>query len=81
MAKPLVDLTGNRYGRLTVVRKAEKAEVYGYNGRVMWLCKCDCGEETIVYGCSLTSGRTKSCGCLHSEVMRELHKNKRKKSE
>ena len=30
----------------------------------MWLCQCDCGKEVIVRGASLTTGNTKSCGCL-----------------
>jgi hypothetical protein len=54
------DLTGLRFGRLNVL---------GYhglsnNGKARWLVKCDCGEEKIVRGDHLGSGRTKSCGCL-----------------
>jgi hypothetical protein len=54
-----IDLTGQRFGKLTVLK------LYGRdkNGIIKWLCKCDCGSETIVYGEALKIGRTKSCGC------------------
>ena len=54
-----IDLTGKRFGRLTVVERAENK-----NGYTMWKCKCDCGNETVVYGAHLSGGKTKSCGCL-----------------
>lgn len=57
-----IDLTGKRFGRLTVIREA---------GRVRrlatWLCKCDCGNECIAVGANLRRGATKSCGCLRDE--------------
>lgn len=56
------DLTGQKFGRLTVVEKHGKQ-----NGRITWLCKCDCGNECIVQGINLTQSRTKSCGCLSKE--------------
>ena len=64
-----IDLTGQRFGRLTVLRyyKTEKKKVY-------WLCRCDCGNELAVYGGTLRNGRTKSCGCLASDRMKEYHK-------
>lgn len=58
-----VDLTGRRFGRLTVVSRAEN----GAAGSSRWLCKCDCGGETIAFGHSLKGGRTQSCGCLRRE--------------
>lgn len=60
MAK-LKDLTGQRFGRLTVIERAENAKC----GRTMWNCKCDCGNEICVIGQNISSGRTKSCGCLY----------------
>jgi len=59
----LIDLTGKRFGRLTVVSRAENNK----RGEVQWLCKCDCGNETITRGNSLTMGRVKSCGCYARE--------------
>ena len=56
------DLTGQRFGRLTVVERAENKK-----DRVMWRCRCDCGNEHIVRANSLVTGRCKSCGCLQKE--------------
>lgn len=56
------DLTGLRFGRLLVIRRAEN----DIAGRTMWLCKCDCGNEKIVYGSHLKNG-VKSCGCYRKE--------------
>lgn len=64
-----VDLTGQRFGRLTVVER-----VYSKKGRhTNWLCKCDCGNKTITTKQHLTSNHTKSCGCLKLET---LNKNR-----
>ena len=60
----LIDLTGMRFGRLTVISHAGKAS-YGEN---RWHCKCDCGTETIVFGNLLRNGSSKSCGCLAREL-------------
>ena len=58
----LIDLTGLRFGRLTVVRRnGTKC------GHSKWLCICDCGNETEVVACALKSGKTMSCGCLRKE--------------
>lgn len=37
----------------------------------MWRCRCDCGAYVSVIGSSLTSGNTRSCGCLHKELLKE----------
>lgn len=55
----LIDLTGSRFGRLTVIERAPNK-----NGRVQWVCQCDCGNKVIVSRNSLRSGTTQSCGCL-----------------
>lgn len=57
------DLAGRRFGRLTVIRKAETQ-----NNRTRWFCRCDCGEEKIVTSRDLKSGKVKSCGCLRRDV-------------
>ena len=56
-----IDLTGNKYGRLTVISRTDKDP--RYKG-AMWLCKCDCGNTIAVRASSLKYDRTKSCGCL-----------------
>ncbi len=63
----LIDLTGKRFGRLTVIEKMPPR--YKNKTAAFWRCKCDCGRETIVIGRSLRVGLTKSCGCIQSEMM------------
>lgn len=53
------DLIGKRFGKLTVLRRGENSR----KNAVQWVCRCDCGRETLVTTNSLTSGNTKSCGC------------------
>lgn len=61
-----VDLSGRKFGRLTVLRRG------GYAGvRIGWLCRCDCGEEVVKAANNLYSGNTKSCGCLRVKTARE----------
>jgi hypothetical protein len=52
------DLSGNRYGRWTVLS-------FGgiFKNRYLWICKCDCGVTKFVSGSSLSNGTSKSCGC------------------
>lgn len=66
MGKKLLDLTGERYGRLTVVEEVARK---GYTRR--WLCKCDCGNERIVTQPNLRNGHTTSCGCVQREKTSE----------
>ena len=60
-----LNLAGERYGKLTVLRPAENI-----SGRTAWLCRCDCGKETIVKTCHLRNGHVISCGCSVSENQR-----------
>lgn len=65
-----VDITGNKYGTLTVLGPE------GKNDRgVLWRCKCDCGAEVVKVGDDLKFGRTKTCGDHN------IHKPNRKRSE
>lgn len=61
-----IDLTGQVFNRLTVMKQT------GINnhGDSTWLCKCNCGKETIVAGYRLRNGKTQSCGCLNKEITR-----------
>ena len=54
----LIDLTGKRFGKLTVIGRAPNK-----NGRIMWNCICDCGNTKVVGGKDMKSGMTTSCGC------------------
>lgn len=58
MGKPIRDLTGQRFGKLTVIEMAGSA-----NGHMRWLCHCDCGKEARSYRGELVQGKAKSCGC------------------
>lgn len=59
-----IDLTGRKFGRWTVIKRAENTK----NGSVQWLCKCECGTERIHTTGYLNSGMTKSCGCYKKEI-------------
>lgn len=64
MAK-LVDLTGQRFGKLYVISQAPSHYTPKNKPITMWLCRCDCGNEKIISGQALKKGMTKSCGCLN----------------
>lgn len=53
------DITGQRFGKLTVIQRAGSAK----NGSATWLCRCDCGKEVTASGSNLRTGDKKSCGC------------------
>lgn len=59
-----IDLTGKKFGKLTIVRRAE-SEAAGKPRK--WVCRCDCGNEIQCEGGNLKSGNTQSCGCLRVE--------------
>jgi len=63
----MIDLTGQRFGRLTVVERVG-TDKWGY---ILWKCKCDCGNEVTVISASLRSGATTSCGCFRKEKILE----------
>jgi hypothetical protein len=63
----LRNLLGQRFGLLIVLgrgRKNSRARA----GNVSWVCACDCGNRTVVLGCHLTSGHTRSCGCRRKQI-------------
>lgn len=76
----LIDLTGKRFGRWTVVKKAE-SKIIGEKPVVFWKCKCDCGTERDVEGKSLRSGASESCGCLQKQKAAETIQARRKRNE
>ena len=65
----VIDLTGLRFGRLTVVGFAEIR-----NRRTYWKCVCDCGEEKVACTADLRRGHTKSCGCLQRDATSKSNK-------
>jgi len=61
------NLSNQRFGRLLAIKQFENVK-----GKWKWLCKCNCGNETVVYVQNLVSGHTQSCGCLNREITSRL---------
>lgn len=68
------NLVGQKYNRLTVLE--QDMEKYAEKHEVFWKCQCDCGNFKSVRTYDLTHGKTKSCGCLRNEKVREAIGNK-----
>lgn len=64
------NLIGNKFNRLTVIQEHGRDK----NQNILWLCKCDCGKNTIVKSRYLTIGHTKSCGCYKQNVLEQGRK-------
>lgn len=69
MGTTLIDRSGQRFGRLTVIRRANKEG----EGRPRWLCRCDCGSNTVVESRDLRRYKIKSCGCYVRERIKEFN--------
>lgn len=63
----LVDITGQSFGKLTVIEPIEQRS----GSNVIWKCQCECGKITYVDGYSLRTGHTKSCGCVNASYYAE----------
>ena len=70
MGNIVLDMVGNKYGRLIVICRENIGK------EAAWLCLCDCGNLTIVRGSSLRKGVTKSCRCISIEKTRTHGQNK-----
>lgn len=64
----LIDIKGKRFGKLTVIKIVSKDKT----GGMMWLCKCDCGNEKSILTNNLRRNKSKSCGCLKKEKPNSL---------
>ena len=69
MANPAIDMTGMKVGHLTVLSRAENTS----QNKAQWLCRCDCGNYTVVSRRHLKNAGTNSCGCYAKEVARKTH--------
>lgn len=67
----LIDLTGQRFGRLTVIKRTEEIAI---NKSAKWQCVCDCGNYCIKTSSSLRRFEKNSCGCWKSEITSKLFK-------
>ena len=62
------NLVGKRFGKLVVIERTDSK----YD-KTHWLCKCDCGNETVVSSSGLKSGHAQSCGCYQDEVASDTY--------
>lgn len=69
MSRKTEDLTGKKFGRLTVIGRDGTYP----SGNIRWLCQCDCGGLTHATGHLLKSGTVKGCKCVSSERMKRLN--------
>ena len=70
----LIDLTGMRVGRLTVVCRDGTYQRPSGNKEPTWRCVCDCGNEIVVISSNLKKANTLSCGCLQKENRKTPHR-------
>lgn len=79
---PKVDLSGSRFGRLTVESHAGMVPRGPSKRTSVWNCVCECGNLTVARQEDLRSGNTKSCGCIQREKARDrLHTHGQAKSQ
>ena len=67
-----IDITGNKYGRLTVLHRTDDAITKSGYKKIMYTCQCECGKQKNIASAALKSGATKSCGCLNQDSNRKL---------
>lgn len=79
MARKIESLVGRKFGKLTVLERAEDYIVpKTKQHQFCWLCQCECGNQKVVRGSTLKNGKTTSCGCVHKEVVKKIGiKNKK----
>lgn len=70
--KRIKGMVGKKFGKLVVVDRATNNIQPNCSTKVIWVCKCDCGNIVNVADSHLKSGHTQSCGCYHSEKMKEM---------
>lgn len=63
-----IDLTGQKFGRWSVVERAGSRKQGGHN----WLCECECGGRAVVFGGNLRSGTSTNCGCIRKDTLRSM---------
>lgn len=72
-----MDLKNRKFGRLTVLSRAESRETSGGSILTRWLCLCSCGKQKVILTSSLLQNKTKSCGCLHKETSQKTGESNR----
>lgn len=62
-----IDLSGNIYGRLTIIKRANNYVSPSGNKSAMWVCRCSCGKVVVVRATDLKQKKVFSCGCYKNE--------------
>jgi len=73
MGRPARALAGQRFGFLTVIRRAPAITK---TNNAAWLCRCDCGTEKVIVGMKLLRGEIRSCGCQRGHLLSEALKGR-----
>lgn len=67
MNRAVNDLTGKKFGRLTVLSRHPENDA---DNKAQWVCRCECGNTCVAIGNKMSKGAKKSCGCLLREIRR-----------
>lgn len=79
MGRVLEDLTGQKFGRLTVIERGEDYVAPNGKRRPRWLCRCECGGMALPQAPALKNGRATSCGCFQKEHAKQVANENHKK--
>lgn len=71
MGRPAINLTGQTFGRLTVLER-DTTKPSGQGKSAYWLCQCECGNKVSIRSDKLKKGITQSCGCLSKEIHSQI---------
>lgn len=64
------NLSGQKFGKLTVLDKYERRTKPSGQTYIVWHCKCDCGNKCVVSASNLNRGHSTSCGCNLTEILK-----------
>lgn len=75
MDKKVDEMIGKKFGLLTVINRTDNYIFPNGDSVIAYNCRCDCGNNKTIPKRSLKNGNTKSCGCIHTEIVRKLGKS------
>ena len=68
-----IDLTGQRYGQFTILKRDYEIQKKKKSKEVFWECECDCGQKFSARGHDIRQNKIKSCGCLKKDNARNIN--------
>lgn len=80
MENKVDEMIGRKFGLLTVIDRTNNYVFPNGDFVIAYNCRCDCGNNKIVPKKSLKNGNTRSCGCMHTEIIRKIGKSNIKKN-